>query len=245
MEEIRLIQGDCIVEMQKLIDEGIKVDLIVTDPPYWHKKSPGKPYSQRNQCLTASKVATSELYSMNGYTMGVMSDFNGDSVSEVMPLMVGLCKIPNCYIFCNETLLPYYAMWAEHNKYMFSVLTWRKPLSILNKNRFSQNCEFIVRIYTYGTGLNRLDDNNLYDRIITDKPIQGKSKSHPTQKPVSIMERFIRLSTNESDTVLDPFMGSGSTGVACKNLNRNFIGIELDEKYFDIAKKRINEPKLM
>lgn len=65
--------------------------------------------------------------------------------------------------------------------------------------------------------------------------------NHPTQKPVELMERIIRIGTNEGDTVLDNCMGSGTTGVACVNTNRNFIGFELDENYFKIAKQRINE----
>lgn len=64
---------------------------------------------------------------------------------------------------------------------------------------------------------------------------------HPTQKPVALMEYLVKTYTNEGDTVLDFTMGSGSTGVACVNTNRNFIGIELDEKYFNIAKERISE----
>jgi len=68
---------------------------------------------------------------------------------------------------------------------------------------------------------------------------RDKNKIHPTQKPVALLEYLIKTYTNENDTVLDFTMGSGSTGVACKNLNRNFIGIEKDEKYLDIAKQRI------
>jgi site-specific DNA-methyltransferase (adenine-specific) len=68
---------------------------------------------------------------------------------------------------------------------------------------------------------------------------RDKNKIHPTQKPVALLEYLIKTYTNENDTVLDFTMGSGSTGVACKNLNRNFIGIEKDDKYFDIAKQRI------
>lgn len=66
------------------------------------------------------------------------------------------------------------------------------------------------------------------------------NRLHPTQKPVALMEYLIKTYTNEGETVLDFTMGSGTTGVACKNLNRNFIGIELDENYFRIAKERIN-----
>ena len=66
------------------------------------------------------------------------------------------------------------------------------------------------------------------------------SSLHPTQKPVALLEYLIKTYTNEGETVLDNCMGSGSTGVACVNTNRNFIGIELDENYFNIAKERIN-----
>jgi len=71
----------------------------------------------------------------------------------------------------------------------------------------------------------------------------GRSKIHPTEKPVKLMERLIRASSNEGGTVLDNCMGSGTTGVACINTGRNFIGIELDKTYFEIAKQRIKEAK--
>lgn len=70
---------------------------------------------------------------------------------------------------------------------------------------------------------------------------QSKNKYHSTQKPVPLLEYLIKTYTKENETVLDFAMGSGSTGVACKNLNRNFIGIEIEKKYFDIANKRIQE----
>ena len=69
--------------------------------------------------------------------------------------------------------------------------------------------------------------------------ISGKKQLHQNEKPVDLIERIIRNTTNEHDLVLDTFMGSGTTGVACKKLGRDFIGIELDEKYFEIAKNRI------
>ena len=68
-----------------------------------------------------------------------------------------------------------------------------------------------------------------------------KNRLHPTQKPVELLEYLIKTYSNEGETVLDNCMGSGSTGVACKNTNRNFIGIELDEKYFNIACNRLEE----
>ena len=83
------------------------------------------------------------------------------------------------------------------------------------------------------------DGSTLYQAPINSK--DKKKYNHPTIKPIDILERLIRNSSKKNQVILDPFMGSGSTGVACKNLNRDFIGIELDEKYFEIAKERINE----
>ena len=82
---------------------------------------------------------------------------------------------------------------------------------------------------------------NPIDVVEFSNHFQGKEKFHPTQKPVPLLEYLIKTYTREGETVLDNCMGSGSTGVACVNTNRNFIGIELDDKYFEIAKRRISE----
>ena len=76
--------------------------------------------------------------------------------------------------------------------------------------------------------------------ILEFRRVKLKEYVHPTQKPIELLEYLIKTFSNENDTVLDFTMGSGSTGVACKNLNRNFIGIELDKNYFEIVKKRID-----
>ena len=89
----------------------------------------------------------------------------------------------------------------------------------------------IRQVYTENNGTR-------YPRSIQRFPLD-KDKLHPTQKPVALLEYLIKTYTNESDIVLDNCMGSGSTGVACINTNRRFIGIELDENYFNIAKERI------
>lgn len=103
-----------------------------------------------------------------------------------------------------------------------------------------KNC---VKPECYGEhGLTSYDSTERYPRSVlkfsTDKQ---KSTLHPTQKPVALMEYLIKTYTNEGELVLDFTMGSGTTGVACKNLGRDFIGIELDDKYFEIAKKRIED----
>lgn len=236
-QNVKLFLGDCFDKINA-VDEN-SVDLILTDPPYWHKKSPGKPYSERKQSNTKSRFVTSELYNQDCEMMKGMSDFNDIEIRSFLCEIKRVMKIMNAYIFCNETQLPYYCMWAEENKLMFSVLVWEKPLSIINKNRFSQNTEYIVRIYDYGTGLNKENPSEFYNRVFHDLPVTNKN--HPTEKPVLICDKIILLNTKENDVILDPFMGSGTTGVSAVKNKRKFLGIEKNENFYKIASKRIKE----
>ena len=236
-EDIKLFNGDCFDKINAIDEKSI--DLVLTDPPYWHKKSPGKPYSERTQSNTSSRFANSILYNQDCEMMKKMSDFTNIEIWSFLDEIKRVMKIMNAYIFCNETQLPYYCMWSEKNKLMFSVLVWEKPLSIINKNRFSQNTEYIVRIYDYGTALRKSNPSDFYGRVFHDKPV--RDKSHPTEKPLSICEKIIKLSSNIGDVILDPFMGSGTTGVAAIKNKRKFIGMEIDESFFFIAKRKIEE----
>ena len=88
-------------------------------------------------------------------------------------------------------------------------------------------------------------NNEYYPKAIIEiSNANRRNKKHPTQKPIELMEYLIKTYTNENETVLDFTMGSGTTGIAAVNTKRNFIGIELDDKYFDIAKKRIGQAQL-
>ena len=241
MELDSIYNMDCIKGLKLLDDKSI--DLCITDPPYWHKKSPGKPYSQRKQCNTNSAFSNSELYNYDCNMIKGMSDFDDKCIGEFLTTLTPKMKIMNAYIFCSETQVPYYAMWAERNGFMFSILVWEKPLSIINKNRFSQNLEYIVRIYDYGTALNRLEMNELYNRVRKDKPVEGSDKIHLTQKPTSIIQGLILLSSKRGDTILDAYSGSGTTAIACIKERRHFIGFETNKEYFDKANKRIQAEK--
>jgi site-specific DNA-methyltransferase (adenine-specific) len=117
-------------------------------------------------------------------------------------------------------------------------LIWEK--GNVTPNRYYMGaCEFILMLKK---GKARTIRNASCPNILKVKNNVGK-KHHPTEKPVELMQIFIVNSSDEGDIVIDPFMGSGSTGVACINTNRNFIGIELDEQYFNIASDRINRAK--
>ena len=213
------------------------IDVVLTDPPYLHNKGGGKtPETGKN-----SHIAKSGLFNFGSDMMKNMSSFTEGDIYVMLGEMKRFMTKMNCFFFCNDTLIPFYTSWANENRKKFTVLVWQKPLSILNKNRFSQNIEYIVRIYDNGTALNKIEQNEFYSKVHNDKPVVGKEKLHPTQKPVTLMEKFILLTTPQGGIVLDPFMGSGTTGVACKNLDRRFIGVELDEVYYGVAVKRIKE----
>jgi len=122
---------------------------------------------------------------------------------------------------------------------LHNLLVWEKNTA--NANRwYMKNCEFTL---FFRKGPAKTINNPSSKMVHQFKNIVG-NKMHPTEKPVELMEYYILNSSNENDVVLDPFMGSGSTGVACVKNKRSFIGFEIDENYFNIAKERINDISL-
>ena len=232
---IELHNIDCMEYMETLEDNSF--DLILTDPPYLFNKSPGRPYGERKQSNTKSAFANSKLYSYDGDVMRKMSSFTEDDLVGFLNKTVRLMDKYNAYYFCSEAQIPFYFNWANKNNLMVSVLVWEKPLSIINKNRFSQNIEFIVRIYDYGTALKRVPENNCYNRV--KKHTSPSNKIHPTQKPTALIGEILKVSSPQK--IFDPFAGSASIGVASHVLGFNYVGCELDIEYFSAAKKRIQQ----
>lgn len=135
----------------------------------------------------------------------------------------------NVVAFCKPENQPFLA-----DEYLF----WIKTPSTKN---FSRNCGRFVEMILVKRGMtfNTLHWSQMigvYDDRLIDPPV------HPFEKPLSLMERLVRIYTKPGDTVFDPFMGSGTTGLACKNLGRNFIGYEINPEYFELAKHKLGEP---
>ena len=245
MSKIDLRQGDCLEQMDKLIERGVKVGMILTDPPYgttackWDSVIPFEPMWERINKLikpngaivfNAAQPFTSALVRSNPKMFKYCwywekEKGTGFQNSRHMPMrlyeevLVFYSKKPN-YTPPRERLeKPYYRSFGDANT---------KSLS----NRMtSQKYVGKTVYYEFKTPTNKL-------KYARDNANNGV---HPTQKPVALLEYLIKTYTNEGETVLDFTMGSGTTGVACVNTNRNFIGIELDEKYFQIAKRRVEE----
>jgi site-specific DNA-methyltransferase (adenine-specific)/modification methylase len=134
----------------------------------------------------------------------------------------------------------------------FQFMVWHKtnPVPKIRRAGFLNSCELIVCMWNKDHTWNFSNQKEMHNFIET--PIcmgseRLKEPMHPTQKPVKVLEPIIKIATNVNDIVLDPFMGVGSTGIAALNLDRKFIGIEIEKKYFDAAEKRLKQipPKFL
>lgn len=148
----------------------------------------------------------------------------------------------NIYIWCNKIQIPdYLKFYVDTYKCKFDIICWHKTNALPTySNKYLSDTEYLL-YFRKGKGKcfpQTYEDAKTYYIA----PINHKDKktwNHPTIKPLDITEKIIRNSSKEGQTILDPFMGSGTVGVACKNLNRKFIGVEIDTNYFSIAQQRI------
>lgn len=227
-KKYRLYNGDCLEVMNDLTVLDVKFDAIITDPPY--------NISRDNNFKTMGRA---------GIDFGEWDkDFDLTGwISHCEPL---LKKGGNIVIFNDWKNMSYIVNELEENGFEIKdLIRWKKqnPMPRNRDRRFITDYEVAVWAVKKGGKwtFNRLDDK--YERPEIVCGITSKSEKlngvHPTQKPIEVMKWLIERLTNEGDVVLDPFMGSGSTGVACIGTNRKFTGIELDENYFKIANKRM------
>ena len=219
-----LYLGDCMDIMKTIEDKSI--DLVITDPPYKIETSGGGLYTQ------ADKQYVKELNSMK-------DGFSEDVLDELCRIM----KKINIYFFCSQKqIIPLLDYFVKKKKCNWNLLTWHKtnPVPACG-NKYLTDTEFILFFREKGVKVYG-NYNTKFTYYVT--PLNQKDKKkygHPTIKPQEILLNLVTNSSQEGDTVCDPFMGSGSTGVACKNLNRDFIGIEVDNNWYQIAQNRINE----
>lgn len=232
---IDLKQGDCLEIMKNIPDKSI--DLVVTDCPYHivtggctnipRKDESNDAFNYRNT-FTQANAKTGKLF-----------DNNDIEFKDWLPDIYRVLKDnTHCYIMINARNLKDLQTEAEKVGFKFqNILIWNKGNT--TPNRYYLNAYEMILMLRKGNARNI---NNMGCKNIIDvKNIKAGEKQHPTEKPVELNKILIENSSNENDTILDPFMGVCGCGLACKELNRNFIGIELDEKYFEIAKRRIEK----
>ena len=212
----KLYNGDCLEVMDKLIEEGVKVDCILTDIPY------GEVNRAKESGLRKLKKGKAD-----------------ELTFDIETLLIKLEKIctGSFYIFCGIEQVSEIRKFFREKDILTRLCIWEKT------NPSPINCQYhwmsSIECCIYAKK-KKATFNEHYKSCVWRNPV-GRSKIHPTEKPLKLFKYLIETSTNEGDLVLDCCMGSGTTGVACADTNRKFIGIELDNNYFDIASKRIEE----
>lgn len=247
-EQYKIYNGDCLEVMDKLIEQGIEVDAVICDPPYgttackWDSIIPFEAMWKRIELLIKDNGAIA-LFSSQPFTSALISSnyklFKYEWVWE-KSRTVGFLNAKNAPLKKHENIA-IFSKGKTSNGNKNNMCYFPQGLKEINKVKksVSQSGDTIV-----GTRPSRQKDYVCkytgYPNSILNFKNESK-QAHPTQKPVDLLEYLIKTYTNEGEIVLDFTMGSGSTGVACVNIGRKFIGIELDEGYFNIAKERIEE----
>ena len=250
MPKIELIQGDCLERMKEIPDGS--VDMVLTDPPYgttackWDSVIPLEPMWEQLKrvikpngaiVMTASQPFTTTLIASN------MKMFKYEWIWK-KNLPTGFATAKYQPMKSHESTLVFGSGKMRYNPQPTETNIRDRKLGGSNGIRAKAK-----RGSVYGN-LQTDQSEIILKKLVSPRSVieipcvpRATGTLHPTQKPVALMEYLIKTYTNEGETVLDFTMGSGTTGVACKNLNRNFIGIELDQTYFDIAKTRIEGAK--
>lgn len=212
MRDFTLMQGDCLERMKDIPDGS--VDMVLADIPYGE-------VSQKSSGLRKLDRGNADSCDIDLYVM----------IKECVRVCDG-----SFYIFCGTQQISDIITHFKSFKLTTRLGAWEKsnPSPMNGSRLWLSGMEFCVFARKPNATFNEHCQKALWKNQV------GRSKIHPTEKPVALMERLILASTNEGETVLDFTMGSGTTGVACANTGRRFIGIELDERYFNIAKDRIN-----
>ncbi len=234
---MQLIKGDCLVEMNNIPDKSI--DMILCDLPYgttackWDNVIPFEPLWEQYKRVIKDNGAI-VLFGAEPFSSALRISnidwFKYDWIWEKQQ-GTGHLNAKKQPLRKTEIISIFYKQQCCYN-----------PQMIGSEERTIKRNGKVAKAETYNTFI-EIAESKYIGRYPTNiiKENTPKNGLHPTQKPVPLLEYLIKTYTNEGETVLDNCMGSGSTGVACVNLNRSFIGIEMDDKYFEIASKRIND----
>ena len=214
---------DCLEGLKGIPDKS--VDLVVTDPPYdVHAGKGGGCFGNRQ--------AYSDIVPMaDGFR------------EEILDELCRVLKKINIYIFCSQKqLLPLLDYFVTRRRCNWNLLTWHKsnPVPACG-NKYLTDTEYILFFRERGVKVGGEASTKKTYYVTPTNQADKKRWGHPTVKPIEIVQNLVINSSEPSDVVLDPFMGSGTTAAACLKTGRNFIGFELDEGYHAIAQQRISE----
>ena len=243
MSDIKLFCGDCLEEMQNIEDKS--VNLILCDLPYgstscsWDIIIPfDKLWDEYNRVLKDNGIVV--LFSSGFFTVDLINSNRKDFKYK----LIWKKNVPTGMSSAKYRPMKYYEEICIFYKKVGTYNPQMKPRVGVGKACYNYDhyCGESNHV-EYKKVKKRYDPDFVQPSDVLEFNVvpNRNGKVHPTQKPIELLEWLINTYSNENDLVLDNTMGSGSTGVAAKKLNRNFIGIEKDENYFDIAKQRIDE----
>lgn len=243
MSDIKLFCGDCLNEMKNIEDKS--VNLILCDLPYgstscsWDIIIPfDKLWDEYNRVLTDNGIVV--LFSSGFFTIDLINSNRKDFKYK----LIWKKNVPTGMSSAKYRPMKYYEEICVFYKKVGTYNPQMKPRVGVGKACYNYDhyCGESNHV-EYKKVKKRYDPDLVQPSDVLEFNVvpNRNGKVHPTQKPIELLEWLVNTYSNENDLVLDNTMGSGSTGVACRNLNRNFIGIEKDEKYFEIAKQRIEE----
>lgn len=224
---------DCLEQIKNIKDHSI--DLILTDPPYnIAKYSTGNINLPNRECVN-NNLGEWDLKEINPF----------DYVDEFKRI---LKPNGNIFIFTSYNLIGKWheAFDSEFDTFQFFVWHKTNPMPKIYKNGFLNSCELIICLWNKGhkwNFSNQKEMHNFFETSICMGLERLKNPKHPAQKPLKLIKHLIKIASNEGDLIYDPFMGVGTTGVAAIELNRNFIGVEINKEFFNAAKDRIIKTK--
>lgn len=232
----QLYNADCMDILKTIPDNSI--DLVLTDPPY--------NISSKRKLFRSNSTLEPISYDFGEW------DYNFDPIPFLNEVKRVLNEYGNLVVWTSEQLFPTYRNWCGENLHPKQLLVWVKenPVPQFSMLGYRQATE--IAFWASKGKITKDNPNFIFQtqsemtNVFYAPVVSGRERvDHPTQKPLSIFTQLVNTHCKKGGMVLDPFMGSGTTGVACVDTGRNFIGIELSEKYFNIAKQRIDNSEHM
>lgn len=229
IETDKIYNLDCLKGLKQLPDKSI--DLIMTDPPYLIKSTRAGGHSR----LTYSIQPVNNLIKENA--------LDGGMNPAILPELTRVMKKINCYIWCNKAQIPdYLNYFVGELGCSFDIIIWHKtnpPPTCHNKYLSDKEYCLYFRKGGYCQPTSYETAKTVFHQPIN--VLDKKAYNHPTIKPLNIVKTLIANSSKPGEIVLDPFLGSGTTAVACMELERKYIGYEINKEYYEIAQRRIQD----
>jgi len=239
-----IVNDNCFSVMEKMVKEGKKFNAIITDPPYAISRKTN--FATMKEPDEDASEKEKELYKKYGKHHNDFGDWDKNEIDFEKFLKLSYDLLED-----NGTLFMFYDIWKIQNisdaaaklkfkQPRFGMWLKTNPVPINSKINYLTNAKEIFLTFVKKS---KPTFNSQYDNAIYSYPICGGKErtKHTTQKPLALMNEIILKHTNEGDIILDPFMGSGTTGVACVTNSREFYGIELNKEYYEIASARLND----